>query len=684
MSRLVLSFATESEGLFMLKQVTAILLLSVAFPAISLAADNGTIRAITLSSGGLAEVSRSAVVDNDGVVRLEVPLDQVDDMLKSLVVNETEGSVAGISLAGPQPLQETFKGLPFTPEALSSVPSLLTSIQGARVSVTSGGKTVEGNILGIEIRKAGENAPVHLLTVLDKDGAVETLALGEDASVRIDDADMRAKVAKAAAAIARGKNDSTRIIDIKVNGVKNSGDIGLTYVVPSPIWKTAYKVVTAENGKARLQAWTVLENASGEDWKGVKLTLTSAEPVTLKQGLHQLYWRERQEVPVDTAANNVPDADSGDLSNRQRLASDVQERAAPAPAKAMGGVSRKAAVPAFMADELERPAVPMQIAAANPTTATESDISATFELPGTYDLANGDTLSVPIVDAELDADMVDMYRAGSSFRNPIAAVMLKNTTGVSMPAGILTLYDSKIGYIGDSQLSALPKGDTRLASFATDRKVSISEQQTPTEEIASLKVSDGVMQAVVKYRQTTTYTVSGALDGERTVIVEHPIRDGWSFSSGESFGKTATHQRLKTVVPAATEKTLTAVDEQLQSNSYALVDAEPDMLLGWSASTHDKVLVDKLANLAEVRKNQVAAQNDLESFDNEIEKLTNDQERIRQNIGAVPENSDLKKRYLKALADSEDQIAAVGEKRAVVQKDSDRLGSQVAEIIRTF
>lgn len=683
---MVLSSATESEGLFMLKQVSAILLLSVAFPAISLAADNGAIRAITLSSGGLAEVSRSAAVGSDGMVRLEVPLDQVDDMLKSLVVNETEGSVAGFSLAGPQPLAETFKGLPFTPEALSSVPSLLTSIQGARISVTSGGKTVEGSILGIEIRKAGESAPVPLLTVLDKDGAVETLALGEDASVRIEDAEMRAKVAKAAAAIARGKNDGSRTIDIKLNGVKNSGDIGLTYVVPSPIWKTAYKVVTEANGKARLQAWTVLENASGEDWKGVKLTLTSAEPVTLKQGLHKLYWRQRQEVPVNTASNIVPDLDSGDLSNRQRLSSDAEEPVtAPAPAKTMmGGASRKAAASGYMADELERPAAPMQIAAGSAANATESDISATFELPGTYDLANGDTLSVPIVDAALDADMVDMYRAGSSFPNPIAAVMLKNTTGVSMPAGILTLYDSKIGYIGDSQLSALPKGDTRLASFATDRKVSISEQQTPTEEIASLKVSDGVMQTIVKYRQTTTYTVSGALDGERTVIVEHPIRDGWSFSSDESFGKTATHQRLKTVVPAATEKTLTAVDEQLQSNSYALVDAEPDMLLGWSASAHDKVLVDKLANLAEARKKQVAAQNDLESFDNEIEKLTNDQERIRQNIGAVPENSDLKKRYLKALADSEDQIAAVGEKRAAMQKDSDRLGSQVAELIRTF
>ena len=666
----------------MLKQVTAILLLSASFPAIALAADNGAIRSITLSSGGLAQVSRSADINSDGMIRIEVPLDQVDDILKSLVVNGSAGSVAGMSLAGPQPLQETFKGLPFTPEALSSVPSLLTSMQGARVSVTSGGKTVEGNILGIETRKSGDKAAAYLLTVIDRDGAVETLALGEDASVRLEDAELRAKIAKAAAAIDQGKNDRTRTIDIKVNGVKDGSAVGLTYVVPSPIWKTAYKVVIDEKNKARLQAWTVLENASGEDWKGVKLTLTSAEPVTLKQGLHQLYWRERQEVPVNTASNNIPDLDSGDLSNRQRLASST---AAPAPAGAMRPAAKRISdAPAYEADELARPAEPMQVAAGDPTTATESDISATFELPGTYDLANGDTLSVPIMDADVEADMVDMYRAGNAYRNPIAAVMLKNSTGVSMPAGILTLYDGKTGYVGDSQMSALPKDDTRLASFATDRKVTISEQQTPTEEIASLKVVDGVMNATVKYRQTTTYTVSGALDGERTVVIEHPIRDGWSFSSSEGFGKTATHQRLKAVVPAGTEKVLTAVDEQLQSSSYALVDAEPDMLLGWSASAHEKALTDKLTNLADARKRQVAVQNDLERLDSEIEKTTSEQERIRQNLGAVPDNSDLKKRYLKALANSEDQIATLNERRDAAQAESDRRGNDVAEIIRTL
>jgi predicted nucleic acid-binding Zn-ribbon protein len=108
------------------------------------------------------------------------------------------------------------------------------------------------------------------------------------------------------------------------------------------------------------------------------------------------------------------------------------------------------------------------------------------------------------------------------------------------------------------------------------------------------------------------------------------------------------------------------------------------MLLGWSASTHDKELTDKLTNLADARKRQVAIQNELASLDSEIEKTINEQERIRRNIGAVPDNSDLKKRYLKALADSEDQIAAMNERRDSVQEESDRRGDHVTDIIRTF
>ena len=57
-----------------------------------------------------------------------------------------------------------------------------------------------------------------------------------------------------------------------------------------------------DGGKARLQAWGILENATGEDWQDVDVTLSSGSPVTLKQRLLESYWRDRPEIPVFAGA----------------------------------------------------------------------------------------------------------------------------------------------------------------------------------------------------------------------------------------------------------------------------------------------------------------------------------------------------------------------------------------------
>ena len=65
--------------------------------------------------------------------------------------------------------------------------------------------------------------------------------------------------------------------------------VAISYVVPAPVWKTAYRLVLPkEASKARLQGWAVLENLTGGDWKDVDLVLVSGNPVTLHQPLIRL------------------------------------------------------------------------------------------------------------------------------------------------------------------------------------------------------------------------------------------------------------------------------------------------------------------------------------------------------------------------------------------------------------
>ncbi len=53
-----------------------------------------------LSSGGLGYFEYEATVDGDATLKLTVSLDQVDDVLKSLVVYDDKGGVGGLSLPG--------------------------------------------------------------------------------------------------------------------------------------------------------------------------------------------------------------------------------------------------------------------------------------------------------------------------------------------------------------------------------------------------------------------------------------------------------------------------------------------------------------------------------------------------------------------------------------------------------
>ena len=86
-----------------------------------------------LSTGGVGYFEHEAVVDGDAVLELAVRLDQVDDVLKSIVVYDDSGGIGTVSLPGRAPLKQVFRDLPFDRAALSSPVALLNALQGAEI-----------------------------------------------------------------------------------------------------------------------------------------------------------------------------------------------------------------------------------------------------------------------------------------------------------------------------------------------------------------------------------------------------------------------------------------------------------------------------------------------------------------------------------------------------------------------
>src|SRR5277367_4490387 len=110
------------------------LALLIAFVASADATDLG-LKRVMLSSGGVGYFEYEATVDGDATLTLDVPLDQVDDVLKSLVVYDSAGRAGEITLPGREPLVQGFTDMPFDPLALASVTDLLNALQGADIRV---------------------------------------------------------------------------------------------------------------------------------------------------------------------------------------------------------------------------------------------------------------------------------------------------------------------------------------------------------------------------------------------------------------------------------------------------------------------------------------------------------------------------------------------------------------------
>lgn len=656
----------------MIFRISCTAVLCLANPLAALAADNGPITSITLSSGGLAEVVRKADIDTAGQIEMTIPLEQVNDVLKSIVVFDDAGVVKGITLPGPSPMAEAFKNLPFSEEDLQSPAKLLSTLQGTNVRLVRAGSEVEGLILGVSTRDRGDSGSVAVVSVLTE-GRIVGVELEPDTEITFLDPDIQEKVVRALSAVGNGKSDGARTVVLKVAG-EGAREVAVSYVVPTPIWKTAYRIVTMPGDTARLQAWAVLENASGEDWKDVSVTLSSGAPVTLKQRLHDLYWRERREIPVDVSEGYVPRIDGGAEPSFDDVRAQGMMRSSDIGIAALAAPVAEAAPPSMV----------FEPAAAQVGEATEGAVTASFAIPWPVNLESGETLSAPIVDQVVSAETVSVYQPESGSQFPIAAILIRNETETSLPQGILTVYDQKEGYVGDAQISGMPSGESRMASFATDKKVRVKQTSFPDNRITEIKVADGVLTATVVQRASVAYVIQGAPDGDRTIVIEHPKRPGWEFSSPQHFDDTATHNRLKIDVAAGETETVTALSQRTLSETYGLVSTGAEELLSLSNRAPDPETAEKLKNLAALQSEITRVSRQIQRLRSAKDEETSDQQRHRANLAALEPGADLYKRAALKLSESETRIEDIDAQVANLERREADIRSTLGEAIRTF
>ena len=81
----------------------------------------------------------------------------------------------------------------------------------------------------------------------------------------------------------------------------------LTYVTEAPSWKPSYRIMLGEGGKVDLEAWAIVDNTSGEDWKSVQLGVGSSSALSFRFDLHSVRTVAREMLaPTDLFAQAPP------------------------------------------------------------------------------------------------------------------------------------------------------------------------------------------------------------------------------------------------------------------------------------------------------------------------------------------------------------------------------------------
>ena len=647
-----------------LSRVCQIIALAATLTPLTAIADTTLpVKRVILSSSGLAQIERGGDVDGNAQISLPVPLDEVDDLLKSLAVFDAKGKVESVRLAGKEPLAQAFRSLPFSPADLDSLPALLSSLRGAEVSV-DGPRSIRGRIVSVTefTEKVTDNSVVtrHRLTLLGSDG-LENAIVEEARQISFTDETLQTRLDHALAASLDSRAKDQRVMTINLAG-KGSRPVSLSYVVSAPIWKTSYRLVLPkQGGKAMLQGWAILENMTGGDWDKVDLSIVSGNPVTFHQALYESYYVERPDIPVQVYGQVTPEEDKGEAVAGRMAPAPV---AAPAPGRGLEEIvvtARKA--------EARRELTGGEQA----VSSTETGAQISFHFPEPVSVTAGQSLTVPFIGREVPVERVWLYQPDTNDEHPLAAVRLSNDGEAGLPAGILTVFQGdQTEFAGDAQFPNLPRGDTRMVSFALDQKTFITSQEKSDETLASLTADRGVMHAIRRTVSDTVYTIKAPADEARTVVIEHPKRYGFTPEDSTGIEQTADAYRIRVTLAAGETKDVhvrlvSPKDEQIAIVSLNLKAL--DMWLVSAGSINDRAAIEALTEIAALQRAVSDAQSRVADVDAQTAPIAKDQERVRANLAGVPKESDLAKRYIGTLGSQETELADLAHRRNTAQQE---------------
>ncbi len=633
---------------------------------------------VTLYTSGVGYFERGGEVEGDARLTLFFPVGQVNDVLKSLVLLDGGGgAISPVTYAAQDPVHKALQAFSLDLGDNPDRATLLGRMRGVSVTLTTDNTgPLTGIISGVETQTVslpeGRGTTERPLLTLLAGDALHTVALDSVRSLQINDAALAEEFRQALAAVAQGRDAGKRPVTLTFEG-EGSRTVQIGYLLEAPAWQTSYRLVLGD--APRLQGWALVQNTGQDDWSDAQLSLVSGRPISFIQDLYTPLYVHRPTVQPRILASPTPQTYAGDLMERGGAPEEPMMAMAAAPAPPAGGLihaARRAAAPGAALD-------PGQ-AARQSVAATGASLGAAlfaYHIDVPVSVPRQQSAMIPFVAGEVEAERVSVYNLLVQKDHPLSGVRLKNTTDLHLMGGPLTVFDTQgggaAGYVGDALMDDTEAGQTRLLTYALDLAVDADAKPGRAGGfITALSIAKGVLRISRKAREVTDYTLKNHGAAARTVVVEHPNREGqWTLMEPETPAeRTADRYRFDVAVPAGAAVTFSVREERTDTDSFALANASRESLAVYADSPEATAPLRAALEEVAARSQRLA---DLkvraDDLDAQIQAITKGQERIRKNMEALDHKSDLYRRYVGELDKQETQIGALAAERDARQAE---------------
>jgi hypothetical protein len=639
---------------------------------------------VVLYSSGVGYFECTGQVQDDATARLMFRAEQINDVLKSMIVQDLGGgSVPAVHYASKEPLLRALKSFAVDLSGPGDMASLLGQLRGAEATILAPDK-VAGRILTVEVRNvfhdgAAVNEPVISLMTA---GGIRTYPLSAVQSLSLSDERLNEELNKALTVLMASHDTQRKAVDITFAG-KGTRQVRIGYVAEAPVWKTTYRLELSGE-KPLLQGWGIVENTTDSDWTNVKLSLVTGRPISFAMNLYDPLFVQRPLVQPELYASLRPQEyeegvgaakDSNRAVLRQMYAAKGMAPAPAAMAAPMAERSEEAAAGGIsLADSVQSVAAARQMGEV-----------FQFAIAESVNLPRRQSAMLPIVNSPVACEKLSIYNPSVQAQHPLCGAYLSNDTALKLPAGPITVYDNG-AYAGDARIGNFVPGDRRLISYALDLDVTVDSSNRTSEQIVAAKIVRGMLEIQRKNVYLTTYTIKNKADQPRTILVEHPYVPERKLVEPEKYEeKTDDMYRLRISVDKDSTKDFPVRQEQITGETIAVLGCPTDSLAWFAKSGQISPKVrEALAGVIAARNELAQLQGQLDAQNVRLTSLREDQSRLTQNLDRVGRDSDLGRRYVNKLSQQEDQIESIQNQQSQLREQIQKKTAELEESLKNL